>query len=319
MSRGVNGRHSAPQPADRAALDTRIKDALDEARMVVLVVQVLLGFQFSAVLEHQFCQLSPRTQHVHAGGLALLLLTFALAVAPATFHRIAEHGNDTPRALRFTSVMISAALLPFAAAIGGSLFVVGTVVGTTTAAWAMALAGFVCALGFWYGWPVLHRRASARPARGGTTRAKTESPIESKIEHTLTEARMVLPGAQALMGFQFVAFFSSGFASLPPASRLVHFVGLLLVSLAGIILIAPAAFHRLAENGHPTRRFYEYASHMVQLSLVPLGMGMSADFYVVVTKVSGSFELGIGSACIVVITMFALWWGVPWLSRRKLL
>jgi hypothetical protein len=29
------------------ALDQRIKDALDEARMVVLVVHVLLGFQFS--------------------------------------------------------------------------------------------------------------------------------------------------------------------------------------------------------------------------------------------------------------------------------
>ena len=78
--------------------NSRIKDALDEARMVVLVVQVLLGFEFSVVLKHQFGRLSSSAQLIsywfHTGGLALLLLTFALAAFPTTFHRIAEHGND---------------------------------------------------------------------------------------------------------------------------------------------------------------------------------------------------------------------------------
>ena len=67
------------------ALQQRIKDALDEGRMVVLVVQVLLGFQFRVVLEHRFDHLPQAVRLVHLGGLALLLAAFILAVAPATF------------------------------------------------------------------------------------------------------------------------------------------------------------------------------------------------------------------------------------------
>jgi hypothetical protein len=103
------------------ALEQRIKDALNEARRVVLVVQVLLGFQFSVVLERRFDARSRAGQVVHLAGLGLLLAAFALAVAPATFHRMAEHGNDTPGVLHFTSRMVGLALLPFGAALGTSL------------------------------------------------------------------------------------------------------------------------------------------------------------------------------------------------------
>ena len=54
--------------------------------------------------------------------------------------------------------------------------------------------GFLCALALWYGWPLLHRRhPTPEPDR------QDPSDIASKIEHALTEARMVLPGAQALL------------------------------------------------------------------------------------------------------------------------
>ena len=176
----------------------RIKDALDEARMVVLVVQVLLGFQFSVVLQQRFDQLSRADQLVHVAGLGLLLAAFALGVAPATFHRMAECGNDTPRVLRFTSRMVGLALLPFGAALGTSLFVVSDLMGTRFQATMVGTGGFLCSLVFWYGWPLLHRR----PPTPEHDR-RDPSDIESKIEHALTEARMVLPGAQALLGFQF--------------------------------------------------------------------------------------------------------------------
>jgi Family of unknown function (DUF6328) len=292
------------------ALEQRIKDALNEARMVVLVVQVLLGFQFSVVLQQRFDQLSRAGQLVHVAGLGLLLAAFALAVAPATFHRMAEHGNDSPRVLQFTSCMVGLALLPFAAALGTSLFVVSEWMGTRLEAAMISAAGVLCALALWYGWPLLHRR---RP----TPERERQGPsdIATKIEHALTEARMVLPGAQALLGFQFMSFFAAGFADLPRASRLIHFSGLLSVSLAGILLIAPAAFHRLAEQGQSTTRFYRDASGMVQASLVPLALWMSADFYVVVAKVSGWIADGAVSAAALLLGVFCLWWGIPRFSR----
>lgn len=128
---------------------------------------------------------------------------------------------------------------------------------------------------------------------------------------------MVLPGAQALLGFQFVAFFAAGFVELPRASRVVHFCALVLVALASILLIAPAAFHRIAEQGRPTLRFYRYASRMVQLSLIPLALGMTADFYVVATKVTGSVPDGAIAAAVLLLCAGGLWWGLPWVARTR--
>ena len=175
------------------ALRERIKDVLDEARMVVLVVQVLLGFQFRVVLERRFDSLAHIDQLVHVGSLGLLVAAFALAVSPATFHRIAEEGNDTARAVRFASRMVSLALLPFALAFGVSLFVVTGVIGTAVEAVVAGLAGVASALAFWYVWPMMQRQS------GPPSTPERQQPTEISVKiDTLTEARMVLPGAQAL-------------------------------------------------------------------------------------------------------------------------
>ncbi|XIA63269.1 hypothetical protein ACFIOY_29350 [Bradyrhizobium sp. TZ2] len=40
---------------------------------------------------------------------------------------------------------------------------------------------------------------------------------ETKIEQLLTEARGIMPGGQALLGFQFVATLTKAFETLPQA------------------------------------------------------------------------------------------------------
>jgi hypothetical protein len=294
------------------AIREQMKDALDEARMVILVVQVLLGFQFRVVLERRFERLPALTQAVHLGGLSLLLAAFALAVSPASFHRLAEDGNDTPRALRFASRMVGLALLPFAAALGTSLFVAAEVMGHSRAGVIVGAGAFIVAIGLWYVWPALRRHREPQEPNEPCQL----TPISAKVEHALTEARMVLPGAQALLGFQFLWVFTEGFADLPRASRAMHVASLLSVALAGMLLIAPAAFHRIAEEGQRTRRFYRYASGMVQASLLPLAVGISADFYVVVAKIGGSVLDGVVASVAVFVAMVGLWWTIPWLARR---
>jgi hypothetical protein len=293
-------------------LREQMKDALDEARMVILVVQVLLGFQFRVVLERRFERLPALTQAVHLGGLSLLLAAFALAVSPASFHRLAEDGDDTPRALRFASRMVGLALLPFAAALGTSLFVAAAVMDRSPTGVVVGAGGCIVAIGVWYVWPALRRHRGPREP----TEPDQPTPISAKVEHVITEARMVLPGAQALLGFQFLWVFTEGFADLPRSSHVMHVTSLLSVALAGILLIAPAAFHRIAEDGRRTRRFYRYASGMVQASLLPLAVGISADFYVVVVKVSGSVRDGVFASAAVCLAMVGLWWVVPWWARR---
>jgi hypothetical protein len=49
---------------------------------------------------------------------------------------------------------------------------------------------------------------------GKTKEEKTEK-VDGLVEHIMQEARMVLPGVQALFGFQLVCVFSQGFAQIP--------------------------------------------------------------------------------------------------------
>jgi hypothetical protein len=53
-------------------------------------------------------------------------------------------------------------------------------------------------------------------------RQKKES-LEEEVDHVVEEARMVLPGIQALLGFQLVAVFNQRFAErLPFGALLLH-------------------------------------------------------------------------------------------------
>jgi hypothetical protein len=81
------------------------------------------------------------------------------------------------------------------------------------------------------------------------TSSKTEewssTPLHAKIEQMLTEARVVLPGAQALFGFQL--------ATVLTQSRIVRAASLLLIALTVVLLMTPAAYHRLVYAGEDRR------------------------------------------------------------------
>ena len=49
-----------------------------------------------------------------------------------------------------------------------------------------------------------------------------KTPAAAKIDYALTEARIVLPGAQALLGFQFAIVLTAGFAELSSVEKALH-------------------------------------------------------------------------------------------------
>lgn len=77
----------------------------------------------------------------------------------------------------------------------------------------------------------------------GEAKAQVEQlSLEKAATHLLEECRMVLPGVQALFGFQFVAVFSSEFGrQLSAREQLAHLIALLLVATAAALVMAPAA------------------------------------------------------------------------------
>ena len=95
----------------------------------------------------------------------------------------------------------------------------------------------------------------------------------------LTEARVVLPGAQALFGFQLAIVLTQAFEQLPSVSRMTHAASLFLVALAILMLMAPAAYHRIVHAGEDTRDMYRIGSALVTMATAPLALGLAGDIY----------------------------------------
>jgi len=72
------------------------------------------------------------------------------------------------------------------------------------------------------------------------TEERSSTPLHVKIDQMLTEARVVLPGAQALFGFQLAIVMTQSFVQLSSASKIVHEASLFMVGLSVVLLIAPA-------------------------------------------------------------------------------
>jgi len=64
--------------------------------------------------------------------------------------------------------------------------------------------------------------------------------LQKQAQQTIEEARMVLPGIQALFGFQLIAIFNARFEELTLHEQYLHFSALLLVALAIALIMAPA-------------------------------------------------------------------------------
>jgi len=299
-------------------LSDKAENALNEGRMLILGAQVLIGFDFEASFQPVFDRQSAQTQQLHLLGLALMLVAAGLLMSPGAFHQIAECGNDTPRLIRVTSLYASLALLPFALGIGMEVFVATQVVIGLNFALVLGVGGTAFALFFWYALDWLWR---ARDRHMGMVHQEQDMPeptsLENRIKQVLTEARVVLPGAQALLGFQLIAMLSDAFGRLPQTSQYVHLASLILLASTMVFLMTPAAFHRIVEQGQDTERLHSFSSAMLLIALVPLGLGIAGDFYVVADKILNSPGIAIGLACASLVAFYGLWFGVSLAVRSR--
>ncbi|HYS82159.1 MAG TPA: DUF6328 family protein [Anaeromyxobacteraceae bacterium] len=290
-----------------AKLTSRVQNALDEDRILILGVQILIGFGFRAFFESGFDELPPSAQTAQLCSLVLLAVAFGLLVAPTPFHQLVENGTDTERTVRTASGCAAAALLPFALSLGLDLMVAAPRVAGLGARGGLVAGGAaaVVALACWYLLPALRRRPPHREDEMPET-----TPIDKKIRHVLTEARMVLPGVQALLGFQLAVTLMQTFQKLPRNAQWLHLVDILLTALAVVLLIAPAAYHRIAERGEETTRFHRVASRFVLGAMVPLALALSGDLALVAFKLTERVRPAalVGGAALVLFGMLWLAW-----------
>lgn len=101
--------------------------------------------------------------------------------------------------------------------------------------------------------------------------------LDKEAEHLLEEARMVLPGVQALFGFQLIAVFNNRFyKDLSYFDQRLHLAALLLAALSIALLMTPAAYHRQVEPSQISKRFNRIATRLITLALAPLALALTS-------------------------------------------
>src|SRR4030081_672168 len=104
--------------------------------------------------------------------------------------------------------------------------------------------------------------------------------FQDKIQNTLDEGRMLVMGAEILIGFEFNGTFQDGFKRLSTVSQDLNLVALTLMLFTLILLLSPSAFHQLTERGEDTIQVDRFATHVMEAALLPLALGLGASAYI---------------------------------------
>ena len=294
-------------------LSKKVKIALDETRILILGAQILLGFQLRGAFSDAYKQLPAHARYLDGLALGLMVVAVGLLITPGPYHRIVEGGEDTGAFHGVVTGIADLALFPFALALGLDVFLsTERVFGSAGGIAAGGLAALV-ALSLWYGVPRARRRTTGQRERAMAESQRDErstTPLHAKIEQMLTEARVILPGAQALFGFQLAIVLTRSFEALSLSSRIVHAISLGLVALSVMLLMAPAAYHRIVFAGEDTEEMHRVGSVLVTAATVPLAFGLAGDVDVVIGKIAGPV-VGAATGAAGFVLLAALWYCYP--------
>ena len=140
--------------------------------------------------------------------LLLILATVGLLLATPSFHQVAERGHATSQFVARASGALQRTLPLLAVALGIDVAI--EIVGYA-GTWRAGLAGGTFALLAVLVWQVAPMCAAKGRERKDDPMEDSQQSLEARIVQALTELRVILPGAQALFGFQLSAVLTDRF------------------------------------------------------------------------------------------------------------
>ena len=135
--------------------------------------------------------------------------------------------------------------------------------------------------------------------------------LKDEMRNVIEEARMVIPGIQALFGFQTIGVFNKGFDDLPDSGRWAYMIALGLLILAIALLMTPAAYHRLAERGRVSLRMINLSSNLITAGMIPLMFAFAIDVYVVILAAFKNQTTSWYGATATIFVFCTLWFLLP--------
>jgi uncharacterized membrane protein len=143
-----------------------------------------------------------------------------------------------------------------------------------------------------------------------------DEQTEKIAQEAIDEGRVVLPGIQALFGFQLIAVFNERFRQLSEGEQLIHFTAIMLVAIAIALIMTPAAYHRLAEQATVSIFFVRLASWLIAAAMVPLMIGLTLEVYLLGRLILGSVRTSLAAAAFLFAIFSTLWFVFPLFMRR---
>lgn len=129
---------------------------------------------------------------------------------------------------------------------------------------------------------------------------------------------MVLPGIQALFGFQLIAVFNDGFAQkLSTVQQQIHFVSIVLTVIAIALVMTPAALHRQIDPLAVTRRFIRSSTILLILSMFPLAISICLEIYLIAQIITRLYWLSLLTAAGLFLLFLSLWTILPHTEKGK--
>lgn len=298
------------------SLPRKVKVAFDETNILIIGSHFLLGFQFQSVFRPAFDKLPAHDHALSIAGLILITATIGLLIAPAMQHQIVEGHNDSDRIIKIVGDYANCALATFAITLGTGIFLAAERVFGTLGAVTAGMLFSMLAVVLLYGPKLLKRRLAAVRERAMSDQpSKTGTPLSVKIEHMLTQARVMIPGAQALLGFQLVIPFTEKFDSLPATFKIMHIGALAFLALTVVCLMAPAAIHRIVYQGEDNEEVHAIGNALILAASISLVLGISIEMHVVVATIARSAVVG-GLAALACFALLVTLWHIAPLVLR---
>jgi hypothetical protein len=145
-------------------LNRELMELLQELRVVIPGVQVLLAFLLTAPFQQRFAQLPGSLRNAFFASIVCATLATAFLIAPSAHHRLRWRTGEKERLVRIGNQMAIAGTVCLAAAIILAVYVVTNVLFVTDQALWVAVGFTVVFVGLWYVLPVAWRPSTEEKA-----------------------------------------------------------------------------------------------------------------------------------------------------------
>lgn len=145
-----------------------------------------------------------------------------------------------------------------------------------------------------------------------------EDPKERRdreLGELLQELRVAITGVQVLFAFLLTVPFTQRFTSLDPSQRRVYFAAVLTAAISSLLLIAPAANHRLLFREGVKEAMLHAANKVAIAGFVTLALGIGLSLYLVTTMVYTTGTAVLVAIAVGLLTLFA-WFVFPRLLKE---